>query len=342
MDLRPLDLDDLGALHALLCETETGRRLGRTPWDPPSLTRARLGTPSGLVDHRLGLWRGGHLVVAAGLEPGFRPRAAHTATLWVAGPAREAAPLLAAVVDLADRWLAVDRLELDLPAGDPLEPVLATFGFELEATRRRHRAVGGGFEDTRVLARLRPGWTVPPAQPAPSWPARGGREAAAVRVRAARPDDAAAHARIMREPSVVWGTLQVPTGGEALWRQRLEGNEPATLRALVAEAEGEVVGTAGLHLRGAPFAHVGEIGMSVAEAFQARGVGRALLEAVVALGEGWLGLSRIELEVYPDNLRAVALYEGFGFEVEGVRRRAVLRDGTYVDVQIMSRIAAGR
>ena len=47
-------------------------------------------------------------------------------------------------------------------------------------------------------------------------------------------------------------------------------------------------------------------------------------------------VSRIELSVFERNQRAVQLYRKFGFEVEGRRRRAIFRDGEYLDDLIMA------
>ena len=47
---------------------------------------------------------------------------------------------------------------------------------------------------------------------------------------------------------------------------------------------------------------------------------------------------RIELGVYADNSRAIALYERFGFVHEGRHRGHALRDGEYVDTLTMARL----
>ena len=66
--------------------------------------------------------------------------------------------------------------------------------------------------------------------------------------------------------------------------------------------------------------HVGSIGMAVRDDWQGRGVGTALMEAALDLADNWLNLTRVELSVYVDNAPAIALYEKFGFEVEGTHR----------------------
>lgn len=73
---------------------------------------------------------------------------------------------------------------------------------------------------------------------------------------------------------------------------------------------------------------------------QGKGVGSALMSAAVDLAENWMGLTRIQLEVYPDNIPGIALYEKFGFEREGVLRGFAFRDGEYVDVIVMARLKA--
>jgi putative acetyltransferase len=62
------------------------------------------------------------------------------------------------------------------------------------------------------------------------------------------------------------------------------------------------------------------------------------MEAAVELTERWMGITRLELEVYTDNAPAIALYKKFGFEVEGTLREYALRDGQYVDSYLMARV----
>ena len=44
----------------------------------------------------------------------------------------------------------------------------------------------------------------------------------------------------------------------------------------------------------------------------------------------------IELEVYAQNARAIHLYEKFGFEREGVKRRLYYQHGAPIDMLIMA------
>jgi len=164
----------------------------------------------------------------------------------------------------------------------------------------------------------------------------------AISVRRARPDDAAAIARMMDEPSVYANLMQMPYASEEAHRARLvESQAPGkTDLSLVAEQAGMIVGSAGMHPVGAALRrrHAAMIGISVIAEAQGRGVGTALMRALCDYADRWMGVLRIELTVYDDNARAIALYRKFGFEIEGRHRGYALRDGRYVDALTMARL----
>ena len=81
--------------------------------------------------------------------------------------------------------------------------------------------------------------------------------------------------------------------------------------------------------------------MSVHDDWQGRGVGTALLAALIDIADNWLNYHRLRLEVYTDNAAAIALYRKFGFEVEGTLREDAFRDGRYVDSYTMGRLRPG-
>ena len=164
-----------------------------------------------------------------------------------------------------------------------------------------------------------------------------------ITVRRATPNDAAAFARIMGDPAVYPGLMQLPYTNEELWRTRLvEGTVPAKPDLLLAaELDGAVVGTAGLHPAAATQIrrrHVAAIGISVAVEAQRQGVGSALMQAMCDYADRWMGVLRIELIVYTDNAVAIALYRKFGFEIEGRCRGYAMRDGQFADAFSMARI----
>lgn len=162
-----------------------------------------------------------------------------------------------------------------------------------------------------------------------------------VALRRATVQDAAAFARQMGDPQVYPFTMQLPYASEEIWHQRLTDNlQPAQARdlLLVAESEGRLVGSAGLHPQPqSRRRHAAMLGITVVGEAQGRGVGRALMAALCDYADGWVGLLRIELSVFADNARAIALYERFGFEHEGRFRGYALRNGVYEDVLTMAR-----
>lgn len=162
-----------------------------------------------------------------------------------------------------------------------------------------------------------------------------------IRVRRARPADAADFARMMGEDGVYRNLLQLPLPSEELWRKRLEAMaEPDRPDLqLVAEIGDRVIGSAGLHpAQQVRRRHVAMLGISVAAEARRQGVGRALMQAMCDYADGWGQILRIELTVFTDNAGAMALYEGFGFRLEGTHRAYALRDGVFADVHAMARL----
>ena len=85
--------------------------------------------------------------------------------------------------------------------------------------------------------------------------------------------------------------------------------------ALLAEADGEVVGSIHVQKSRHGFA---EIGMCVARDWRGKGVGSALMDAA----ETWArenGVHKLALGVFAHNDRAIALYRKHGFVEEGRR-----------------------
>ncbi len=163
-----------------------------------------------------------------------------------------------------------------------------------------------------------------------------------ITVRRARVDDAAAIASLMDDPAVYAGLMQMPYASVEAHRTRLvDFLAPGKVDLLlVAERDGDVVGSSGMHPVGPALRrrHVVSIGISVRPDAQRQGVGSALMEAMCSYADRWMGVLRMELTVYTDNAAAIALYRRFGFEPEGLHRGYALRDGRYVDALAMARI----
>ncbi len=160
-------------------------------------------------------------------------------------------------------------------------------------------------------------------------------------IRRARVADAEDFCQMMAHPEVYAGLLQLPMPSAELWRKRLADGEEGKdgYLHLVAERDGRVRGSTGLHpspqLRRR---HCANLGISVAADVQGQGVGTALLQALCDYADNWAHLLRLELTVFTDNPRAVALYRRCGFVHEGTHRAYALRHGVYVDAHFMARL----
>ncbi len=160
-----------------------------------------------------------------------------------------------------------------------------------------------------------------------------------ITIRAVEPSDYAAVCEVMSQPIAQANTLQLPLASLDLWKTRL-AEFPAGSHMLVAVVDGKVVGNLGLHPAAKQLRrrHVGAIGMAVHDAYHGKGVGSALMAAALDLADNWLQYSRLELVVYVDNKAGIALYQKFGFVVEGTHPQDSFRHGEFVDCLSMGRL----
>ncbi|HYA08481.1 MAG TPA: GNAT family N-acetyltransferase [Gaiellaceae bacterium] len=107
---------------------------------------------------------------------------------------------------------------------------------------------------------------------------------------------------------------------------------------LVAELDGVVAGWAALSpvsdrccYRG-----VAELSVYVAAPAQGRGVGRMLLDELIARSEA-AGVWTLQAGVFPENEASLALHTACGFRVVGVRERLGELNGVWRDVVMLER-----
>jgi ribosomal protein S18 acetylase RimI-like enzyme len=116
------------------------------------------------------------------------------------------------------------------------------------------------------------------------------------------------------------------------WLARIEGRP--VFGAFIGDT---LVGTASLAVRqGRKNAHIGElVGMYVSQEGRGRGVGRALITAVLDAARGVVEV--VQLGVGIHNAPAIALYLAMGFRAFAVEEDALRVDGVVVDEVLMRR-----
>lgn len=170
----------------------------------------------------------------------------------------------------------------------------------------------------------------PPISSSASWPQ-------GLVIRPVTPSDAQQVADFHNLPGYRAGTLRLPYQSADEVRRLVEQPSGGSM-SLVAVMDDLIVGDIGLIRANGRRAHSAAIGMGVHDAYQRRGIGRALLGEIVAIADDWLDLRRLELTVFCDNHAAIGLYQSFGFETEGVHRNFAFRSGAYVDAFAMARL----
>jgi L-phenylalanine/L-methionine N-acetyltransferase len=162
------------------------------------------------------------------------------------------------------------------------------------------------------------------------------------RIRHAEPSDAERLTRLAAAVSAEPEGWLISIAGE--WRSA--GDERRYLKALrryphaavfVAEwDDGTLVGRLSVGRDPHPAStHVADVGLMVALDARRQGVGKALMQAAVDWARQ-AGVRKLELHVFPWNKAAIALYDSFGFEREGYRKRHYRRGGEYVDAILMA------
>jgi L-amino acid N-acyltransferase YncA len=149
-----------------------------------------------------------------------------------------------------------------------------------------------------------------------------------VTIRELRPDDWPA-VRAIYEEGIRSGDATFET--ETPSREGWDAAHPR-LR-LVAERDGSVVGWAALSPASARHCYrgVGEVSVYVAEAARGAGLGRSLLDELVARSER-AGYWTLTAGVFPENEASLRLHKAGGFREVGVRERIGEAGGVWRDV----------
>lgn len=159
--IRPAHPDDVADVANLMRHPMVDRTTLQMPSQEIWATRTRLGEapPPGL--HRLVAEDNGRAIGLITIYQNQNPRLMHSAGLgmtvspdyWGLGIGSR---LMKAILDIADNWLDLKRVELDVNTDNPAAVGLYhKFGFEIEGTRRYHAFGDGRWADSHFMARIR-------------------------------------------------------------------------------------------------------------------------------------------------------------------------------------------
>lgn len=160
-----------------------------------------------------------------------------------------------------------------------------------------------------------------------------------MQIRPARPDDAEPTAEIYNA-EVVGSDVTfdlVPRSVEEQ-RQWLDARSGA-LEVVVAEIDGRVAGFASLspYKERPAYRSTVEDSIYVGDRFRGRGVGRALLEEVVAVARA-RGFHTVIARIVGGHDASIGLHRAAGFEHIGVEREVGRKFGRWLDVVIMQKM----
>lgn len=105
----------------------------------------------------------------------------------------------------------------------------------------------------------------------------------------------------------------------------------------VAKRGDEIVGNASFNgMTRERLKHRGELAVSVKQSEWSKGIGSKLIDYIIDFAKNTAHAEIISLEVRSDNVRAIKLYEKYGFEKIGSFRGFFKVNGVYVDFDLMN------
>lgn len=127
---------------------------------------------------------------------------------------------------------------------------------------------------------------------------------------------------------------------EKRWRKQLEQKTSEDNVSMFFAFDGEkIIGMIGLYWRNKPaIKHIAEIhGVFVSPYYRGRGIGKRLMEAVMAVIENNPQFVKIKLGVNTTNSDAIRLYESLGFKIVGKLEKEIKLGDVYFDDYVMEK-----
>ncbi|MFI8224040.1 UDP-4-amino-4,6-dideoxy-N-acetyl-beta-L-altrosamine N-acetyltransferase [Pseudomonas sp. NPDC085632] len=145
-----------------------------------------------------------------------------------------------------------------------------------------------------------------------------------------------AHVRTLRnQPDVrkfMYTSHEISDQEHADWLNALQGNPHQQVFVVI--KDGQAVGVVSLNAinvlhKSADWAFCLDVGL------QGKGLGSVVEFWMLDYAFGVAGLEKLNCEVLAMNAAVVKMHQKFGFEIEGVRRQNVVKDGVRVDVVLL-------
>jgi putative acetyltransferase len=160
LTIRRAEPDDYAALYEMFASPKLYANTLQLPYPSREVWKQRL-SESGDGCHNLVAVAGERVVGMFSLHAFTRPRRQHAAAVGMS--VREewhgkgvGTALMRAGIDLADNWLNLTRLELEVYTdNEPAIRLYEAFGFEREGLLRQHAYRDGRYVDSYTMARLR-------------------------------------------------------------------------------------------------------------------------------------------------------------------------------------------
>lgn len=120
------------------------------------------------------------------------------------------------------------------------------------------------------------------------------------------------------------------------WYDNYMANRGDTIRCSILNDKDQIIGLVSLanidHFNQTALFHI----MIGSSSNRAKGAGFYATNEILKHAFVDMNLNRVELSVLDDNQRALGLYDKVGFKREGIKRKAIYKNGTFVDMVIMA------
>lgn len=122
------------------------------------------------------------------------------------------------------------------------------------------------------------------------------------------------------------------------WLEKMATDSPIVNLAI--EADGEAIGGIGLILNADVYVYSAEISYWIGEPYWNKGIATEAIRQMIEYCNYYFDIVRIYAEVFETNKASMRVLEKNGFYLEGVRRKAVYKNGVLMDDYIWVKLRA--